>query len=57
MASDIGPILTNYVMLKMQFNWQGTDITPQGIHDNTISGISSNQLKRMQNKNSILEFF
>lgn len=41
----------------MQFNWQGTEVTLQGIRDNIISEVSSHQLKRMQNKSFILEFF
>lgn len=41
----------------MQFNWQGTEVTLQGICDNTISEVSSHQLKHMQNKIFISEFF
>lgn len=34
-----------YTSLTIQFQWQDANISLQGIHDNHISEISSNQLK------------
>lgn len=53
----LGPILTNYDSLTMDFSWQGSKIHLQGIRDPTITEISSSQLNRLQATNSISAFY
>lgn len=49
----LGPIVTDNANLSMDFKWLGTNIHLQGIRDNDIKEVSSSQLKRMQDIESI----
>lgn len=54
---SLGSIATACANLSMQFKWLGSSITLQGIHQNSISKISSKQLKRLQTTKSISGFY
>lgn len=53
----LGPIVTDYAKLNMQFEWQGNTINLQGIHAHSISQISSHHLKRMHSTKSTTKFY
>lgn len=52
----LGPIITNYDILTMQFNYLGKTIHLQGLRDDDIKEISSSQLKRLHDAKSISAF-
>lgn len=52
----LGPIITDYEQLNMQFIWQGTRRNLQGLLEHNIIEISSTQLKCMHNTKDISAF-
>lgn len=48
----LGPIITDYANLTMSFTWQG-----KAIHLPTVEEVSSSQLKRLHDTNSIAAFY